>query len=309
MKERYNDTDLREALRRKYAEEPELPEDFVEQVMKRSEAEGPQRSEAFFLRSAMKASPFVAERPTTRWRWMAAAACVLIIIGIGWALKERFPASELDAAGSRDGLTALSEAPADQRVGLTDLSEAPADQRGSLTDFSEAPADPCEGIVLEEPADPNLHYASNTTVEEDTVAYQDPARVDDFIAKLAEYHQVKEGELTCSATQDGSVVSRVYVFPDKQEIDLFGRLLQVACQYSDKTPGYVLYFSHQQFFFELKDIRKQLHYRWIAERINGKILLYSTCSPLGITVSSACYQDYCDQLMHTKSVHTKTIDL
>ena len=133
--------------------------------------------------------------------------------------------------------------------------------------------------------------------------------MDDFIAKLAEYHQVKEGELTCSATQDSSVVSRVYVFPDKQEIDLSGRLLQVACQYSDKTPGYVLYFSQRQFFFEMKDERKQLHYRWIAERINGKILLYSTCSPLGITVSSACYQDYCDQLMHTKTVHTKTIDL
>ena len=139
--------------------------------------------------------------------------------------------------------------------------------------------------------------------------YQDPARVDDFIAKLAEYHKVKQGELTCSQPIDSSVVSSVYVFPDKQEIDVFGRLLQVACSYSDATPGYHLYFSHQQFFFELQDTRKQLQYRWIAERVNGKILLYSTNAPVGANTSSTCYLEYRDELMHTKNNNTKTKEI
>lgn len=156
--------------------------------------------------------------------------------------------------------------------------------------------------------DPNLHYASLKVVS-DTVPYQAPDRVDEFIAKLANYHKVKEGELTCSATQDSTVVSSVYVFPDKQEIDLFSRLLQVACQYGDETPGYLLTFSHKQFFFELKDMHKQLQYRWIAERVNGKILLYGTCAPIGVTVSAACYMEYRDELMHTKSINPKTREI
>jgi hypothetical protein len=127
--------------------------------------------------------------------------------------------------------------------------------------------------------------------------------VDEFIAKMAAYNHVKQGELECTQPAGSNVVSSVYVFPDNKEIDVFGRLLQVACCYSDETPGYLLSFSHQQFFFELKDMRQQLQYRWIAERVNGKILLYGTHAPLGTKESSACYQDYRDELMHTKSIN------
>jgi hypothetical protein len=157
-------------------------------------------------------------------------------------------------------------------------------------------------------SDPDLHYAA-ADLTKDTIPYQDPAHVDDFIAKMAEYNKVKESELTCSTPLDSNVVSRVYVFPDKQEIDVFGRLLQVACSYSDATPGYHLYFSHLQFFFELQDVRKHLQYRWIAERVNGKILLYSTNAPLGVNTSSACYQEYRDELMNTKIINTKTKEI
>jgi hypothetical protein len=117
---------------------------------------------------------------------------------------------------------------------------------------------------------------------------------------------VNEGELNCSAANDSSMVSAVYVFPDNDEIDVFGRLLQVACWYDSKTPGYLLNFSHQQFFFELKDLRKQLQYRWIAERVNGKILLYGTHAPLGAKESSACYQEYRNELMYQNSINIKT---
>lgn len=159
--------------------------------------------------------------------------------------------------------------------------------------------------TYDEPTDPNLHYASNELTK-DTVPYQDPARVDSFIAKLAANYDVKQGELKCSQPAGSNVVSSVYVFPDNKEIDLFNRLLQVACCYKNETPGYFLNFSHQQFFFELKDMRKQLKYRWIAERVNGKILFYGTHAPLGTKESSACYQEYRDELMHINSINYKT---
>ena len=150
----------------------------------------------------------------------------------------------------------------------------------------------------------HLHYAS-AELTKDTLPYQDPARVDEFIAKMAAYNHVKQGELQCTQPAGSNVVSSVYVFPDNKEIDVFGRLLQVACWYSDETPGYLLSFSHQQFFFELKDMRQQLQYRWIAERVNGKILLYGTHAPLGTKESPACYQEYRDELMHIRSINKK----
>ena len=156
--------------------------------------------------------------------------------------------------------------------------------------------------------DPNIHYAAYELTK-DTVTYQDPARVDDFIAQLADYNNVKQGTLTCSAPSDSNMVSAVYVFPDKKEIDVFGRLLQVACWYDSKTPGYHLNFSQQQFFFELKDTRRQLQYYWIAERINGRILFYSAHAPLGTKASSACYQQYRDELMYQNSINIKNKEI
>jgi hypothetical protein len=156
----------------------------------------------------------------------------------------------------------------------------------------------------DETEDGVLHYASQKTSTE-AIPYQDPARVDSFISKLAIAYKVKEGQLKCSQPIDSNIVSMVYVFPDKEEINVFGRLLQVACWYKTETPGYRLNFSNQQFFFELKDMRQQLKYRWIAERINGKILLYGTHAPLDTPMMSTCFQEYRDELMHINSINKK----
>ena len=296
MNEKYKDTDLREALRRKYADTPKLPADFMKEL-------------------TPNPSPRVGR--TRVLRWMAAAACLLVIVGVGLTMlhKEKpakpeqiiaqqtkprpVPVKDTPTSNGENSQLKSHEVPAQVKV------TAPK-QVAMKRQKAEMKAEPVQETYIEEVADDsNLHYAAHNPTEE-TVPYQDPARVDEFIEKMAAYHNVKEGQLKCSAANDSNVVSRVYVFPDKKEVDVFGRLLQVACCYSDETPGYHLNFSHQQFFFELKDQRKQLQYRWIAERINGKILLYGTNAPIGAQTTSACYQEYRNELMHTNSIHLKT---
>ncbi len=71
MKERYNDTDLREALRRKYSDTPQLSADFMASMKQRME------------------EPKQASKSSVLWRWMAAAACLLLIIGIGFTLWQK----------------------------------------------------------------------------------------------------------------------------------------------------------------------------------------------------------------------------
>jgi len=154
-------------------------------------------------------------------------------------------------------------------------------------------------VAVSQHTDPNLHYAVYTPEEDST--YQAPSRMVEFITKIADYNKVKAVPLMCAiGSDDSTAVSMAYVFEDKQELNLFGRLLQAACWYDSKTPGYLLNFSHQQFFFTLKDLRKNEKYLWIAERIvGGRILLFSSHSPIEADVSSVCYQNYREQLMHT----------
>ena len=294
MNEKYKDTDLREALRRKYADTPKLPADFMKDTLPRREGR------------------------TRVLRWMAAAACLLIIVGVGLTLMPKDePAKTAQVIVKQTTPTPVpkSETPSSQAENSqfqsqklsvpkpeTKPKQVPVKSLPQPLPREESteslPSGRVEGVS-------NLHYAAHDPAEE-TVPYQDPARVDEFIEKMAAYHNVKEGQLKCGAANDSNTVSRVYVFPDKKEVDVFGRLLQVACWYGDETPGYHLNFSHQQFFFELKDQRKQLQYRWIAERINGRILLYGTNAPIGAQTSAACYQEYRNELMHSNSIHLKT---
>ena len=297
MNEKYKDTDLREALRRKYAETPKLPADFMKDTLPRREGR------------------------TRVLRWMAAAACLLLICGVGFTLMPKDepaktaqvivkqttpkPVSKPETPSSKVGnsqfqsqkLSVPKPETKPKQVPTKPLPQ-PLPREGSTESL---PSGRLEGVS-------NLHYAAHDPAEE-TVPYQDPARVDEFIEKMAAYHNVKEGQLKCGAANDSNAVSRVYVFPDKKEVDVFGRLLQVACWYGDETPGYHLNFSHQQFFFELKDQRRQLQYRWIAERINGRILLYGTNAPIGAQTTSACYQEYRNELMHTNSINFKTREI
>ena len=306
MNKRYKDTDLREALHRKYADTPQLPADFMAKMEAR-----------------MDAKPVAKTRRL--WPWVAVAASFLLIIGIGLTMMptEQQPKTEAMVAQNTKKAPAIEQPSESERPFLSQQEAVSLTEKGRVANPSrrterpkvtdqESASDGLKATQYDaEPDqldDPNLHYASHD-LSKDTIPYQDPARVDDFIAQLADYHQVKQGLLKCSQPVDDNVVNTVYVFPDKDEINLFGRLLQVACWYDSKTSGYHLNFSQEQFFFELKDVRRQLQYRWIAERINGRILLYGTHAPLGVKESSACYQEYRDELMFQHSINSKTKEI
>ena len=276
-----NDKDLREALSRREARrtKPEVPADFCDGIMQEIV---PRRS----------------RRPL--WRWVAVAASLLLLIGIGVALvpfNKQTEAGSLIVQTVQPVRTDSTGTPSKQTVKSAQAvctTTSPTPKPVTIT-----PKAPVDTVAVSLHTDPNLYYAAYSPEEDST--YQAPSRMVEFITKIADYNKVKAVPLMCSiGSSDSTAVSMAYVFEDKEELNLFGRLLQAACWYDSKTPGYLLNFSHQQFFFTLKDLRKNEKYLWIAERlIGGRILLFCTHSPIEADVSSVCYQNYREQLMHT----------
>lgn len=301
MKETNKDTDLREALRRKYSDMPKLPADFIMKTVQQAKPE-----------PSLKSTPVI-----RRWRWIAAAACILFVIGIGvrFEVGQQKQQATPDKPSQTTAHVVRSSRPkfpsthtpstSTPSTKVDPIVQPKQTQSPKRTDIKPEQdkqiTTPHENNYQEEPV--NLHYAAQTLTEDST--YQAPSRIDEFIAKLADYNKVKAVAIDCkSGTGDSTIVSTAYVFDDKKELDLFGRLLQVACWYDTNTPGFLLNFSRQQFFFSLKDLRKGEKYLWIAERINGqRILLFSVHSPIDTNVSSTCFQDYREQLTN-KNIHT-----
>ena len=308
VKERYKDTDLREALKRKYADTPQLPADFITKMQEETLTHSlPNR-----------------ERRKSVLRWIAAAACLLIIIGVGINYKffritdvpsqnatmsESMMAHQTKTAVDEETLSSSSSKPADeQSVGnglavrsMQTEQQLTVKEQKEVTDKSE----PERKVQVEATTStPNLHYAAQSLTYDST--YQAPSKMNAFIDKIAEYNKVKGVTLDCTSDCDGNnVVNTAYVFQDTKELDLFARLLQAACSYDSKTPGYLLRFSNKQFYFTLKDQYKGEKYLWMAERlVDGRILLLSSHSPIASKVSAACYQNYLEQLTH---IHTNTI--
>ena len=281
------DNDLRKALNRREARrtKPEVPADFCDSIMQEI---APKKS-----------------RPVI-WRWVAAAACLAVIVGIGMKMlpteSQTQPEKEIIAKAEEPAtvIPVNSDKESGDKSQETEVVKQESGDRSQETEVrsQETEVGIQEAEVERQFSDPNLHYAAIKTTVDST--YQAPSRMNEFIAKMADYHEVEAVPLDCTGGSDSIAVSTAYVFEDNQELDLFGRLLQAACWYDSKTPGYLLNFSQQQFFFTLKDLHKHEKYLWIAERIvGGRILLFSTHSPIEADMSSACYQNYREQLTHT----------
>ena len=245
-----------------------------------------------------------------RW-WATIAASLLIIIGIGTIWMFDNEQTELQLIATSDATVAELKT-AIQEVGSQQNSVVVNNPRPTQEAITAIRTQKLAQDTLQQASEIHvnkpqpvqiLHYASNI-IQEDTIAYQDPARMDEFIAKLAEFNKVYPLPINCSSDLGDSIgVSIAYVFEDKPRFDLFARLLQAACWYDTKTPGYLLNFSRRQFFFSLKDMYKGEKYIWIMEQLmDGRILIFSTHSPIEAPASLICYQKLLEQLTNTDNI-------
>ena len=274
-----------------------IPEEWkVVRIMLGELAMGEAEYDADMAKKASRKKSFVLPVPV---RWLIAASVALLI---GFVCFNSIESNEDNVVTEMK-----TDKPQEHRMVSNNAvsNESPTKEQTDGTNTGLTIHNSNINNIIAKVTDENLHYASN--VINDTVDnYQSPSRMEEFIVKIANYHHIKCDSLSCAIGKDDSdVVSTAYVFPDTEELDLFRRLLQAACWYDDKMPGYLLNYSHQQFFFCLKDMRKGLKYLWIAERVRNKILLYSTHSPLDTEVSSDGFREYRDKLSNT-SINQKS---
>ena len=274
-----------------------IPDEWkVVRIMLGELAMGEAEYDADMAKKASRKKSFVLPVPV---RWLIAASVALLI---GFVCFNSIESNEDNVVAEMK-----TDKPQEHRMVSNNAisNESPTKEQTDGTNTGLTIHNSNVNNIIAKVTDENLHYASN--VINDTVDnYQSPSRMEEFIVKIANYHHIKCDSLSCAIGKDDSdVVSTAYVFPDTEELDLFRRLLQAACWYDDKMPGYLLNYSHQQFFFCLKDMRKGLKYLWIAERVRNKILLYSTHSPLDTEVSSDGFRESRDKLSNT-SINQKS---
>ena len=274
-----------------------IPDEWkVVRIMLGELAMGEAEYDADMAKKASRKKSFVLPVPV---RWLIAASVALLI---GFVCFNSIESNEDNVVAEMK-----TDKPQEHRMVSNNAisNESPTKEQTDGTNTGLTIHNSNINNIIAKVTDENLHRASN--VINDTVDnYQSPSRMEEFIVKIANYHHIKCDSLSCAIGKDDSdVVSTAYVFPDTEELDLFRRLLQAACWYNDKMPGYLLNYSHQQFFFCLKDMRKGLKYLWIAERVRNKILLYSTHSPLDTEVSSDGFREYRDKLSNT-SINQKS---
>lgn len=125
-----------------------------------------------------------------------------------------------------------------------------------------------------------------------STASQDPNLVTKFVGKLVETCKAKKIELDCSNSSDKNASTDIYVFKEDERIDVFGRLIQVACWYDNTQPGYHLNLSNNQFIFELQDRQNNIQHLWFAERVRDNIILTCTRATVGSQILSPCYRQF-----------------
>ena len=307
MKE-MKDDDLREALRRIEEKRPsdEVPADFFDKVMGEIEAE---------------------PKTIKMWRWVAAAACIALVAGIGSAI--------LFSGKTAQELEMIAETPAEEKIEIQEpavvINDTAVDPAAAPEPKLEAPQpkvkpntkpavqpNPNPNLRMERPLyaanepaavttdsvstnnaasqeDADNKFAENTSKSDET--YLDPALMDKFILKMAEFQGVNKIKSECSIANDTIFDESFYVFPVKEDYDVLGHFLLMASQYSNTTPGYIFNNSEQQIFFTIDDEQNGLNYLWIAERIgDSKIMIYSVHAPIDIEYKSDCYQQFYNDL-------------
>lgn len=310
---RKQDINLREAIARREQHCPQMPIGLNDRLMERVSRK-PQNKHRYLPWIAVTAACFVGTFVIIRSLQNNGNSAVpdelSLMAQIEQPMKEsvkKEPDEQTDSVEDQEHILAKNTMPAEKKE-VKPLSKK---ENSSNSESKETQEITPSTISHEEVRENETHlenalgqhvvYASQETQEDTT--YQPPRLMDEFIAKLAAYHQIDPIEMECFAPVDSNTERSLYIFPDNEQVDLFGRLLQVACWYDNKTPGYQFYFSHLQFIFELDDEKEGLKYLWTAERTDNGILLYSMHSPVGTPASTACYQEF-KQRYVTKSIRS-----
>ena len=308
MKE-MKDDDLREALRRSVEKRTvtKVPADFFDKVMGEIEAE---------------------PKTIKMWRWVAAAACIALVAGIGSAV--------LFSDKTAQELEMIAETPVKENVEIqepavviNDTTTEPAVAPEPKLEAPQPKVKPNTKPAVQPNPNPNLRmerplYAANepttddresansdasqkaakTNYAENQIETDDPvftpAMLDEFIEVLAEFQGVNKINSECSIANDSNFVETFYVFPVKEEFDVLGQFVQMVGNYSNASPGYFFNNTEQQIFFSIDDEQNGVNYFWIAERIDdSKIMIYSVHAPIDIEYESDCYQQFYDDITFT----------
>lgn len=297
-----NDSDLREALRRseEKRQATEVPDDFLASVMGEIEAAEP--------------------APVLWKRWLAVAAGIAALIGVGGAfLLLGTPGNETND-GQLAANTGIDTLNAAQQAVVEVVADTLKDLQPNVAEVQPAaPAKPATTRRASEKAKPQRELVAanaatdNATAQPkveaespvatpDTTAaprkYQSPARMDEFISKLAANQGAAKTVLDCTADRTEGAVDMAYTFSEKTDFDLINRLLVSASSFPDTAQGYFLNYSPQQFFFSIDDERDGQSYLWIAERVGDeKCILYSLHSQAGAEDITECYLQYRSKLI------------
>ena len=279
---KYNDTDLRKALERTEAKRrpAEVPDDFLANVLDEIESEA---------------------KPKTikLWRWVAAAACIAIVVGLGAiiALNRQTtpqPAVAIIAATS----SSIDQTPSQPAIAETEIAPEPVAAPEPKPEPAPAKPKRQHKKAQPKPAPDNQQQVAETTTQEKDPDYVSPELLDALISKMADNQKAAKRVLDCGHEHDSTTTEMVYLFP-KNSGDIMGRLLMSAAHYNENTDGYFLNYSQQQFFFTLNDEHTGKNYLWIAEKTDdGRIMLYSFQSPIGSELGSECYHDYHNKLLY-----------
>lgn len=307
---KFNDNDIREALRRSEEKRtaPTVPDDFFDSVMGGIEAE---------------------PKTIKLWCWVAAAACIALVAGIGSAILfadktivESTPIAEtVIMENTEKQPTDIAETDSvaepvvvpEPKIEASKTKAAPATKPKPATQ----PA-PNPNLRMERPQyaenepttivtdsvtidnvtsqdEANINYAEKQSKNSET--YLDPALMDKFILKMAEFQGVSRIKSECSIASDTLFDESFYVFPVKEDYDVLGLFVLMASKYSNTTPGYIFNNSERQIFFTIDDEQNGMNYLWIAERIgNSNVMIYSVHAPIDIEYKSDCYQQFYNNL-------------
>lgn len=256
MENRLSDTDLREALRRKEDARPpdDVPDDFVDSVLAKIDAES-------------------APKTIKIWRWVAAAAGIALIVGIGALMMTMGN----DAA---------------QPIASIAESETYSQKRSPyIANEVEQPQQIVVNTPKKREQTPKTEPAAPKKADRELGT--SPAKMDELIASLAKMQGAEKKVFDCETDE------AVYVFEDNDDLNLFGRLILAASNYPDDTEGYFLNYSAEKFFFCIDDETSGDGYLWTAEKTdNGKIMLYCSHSPAGIADESDCFKNFARKITY-----------